>query len=277
MVFVLALGLLAERKYAVEESENIKKTLRFEDPSGAKELFVDNIFGFIHVEGTNSKEVRLSVKKTIRAISKDKLQKAKEEVSLDITEEGNLIDLFINGPFRDKENRNRWSQCRDPGYEVHYDFTLEVPQQTSLCLKTVTDGDILVNDIEGDFKVNNVNGEIDMTDMDGSGIAHTVNGKVEVSFVKNPKSSCSFKTINGDVRLNFQSGLSADFRIKTFTGDAYSDFPVTYLPMRPGKASREKGKYVYKSDFLTGLRIGKGGPEIKMDTMTGDILIEKLK
>ena len=116
-----------------------------------------------------------------------------------------------------------------------------------------------------------------MSGMNGSGIAHTVNGKVKASFVRNPKAACSFKTINGDVQLQFQPDLSADFRIKSFTGDAFSDFPVTYLPLRPGKASREKGKYVYKSDFLTGIRVGEGGPEIKMDTMTGDILIEKSK
>lgn len=46
---------------------------------------------------------------------------------------------------------------------------------------------------------------------------------------------------------------------------------------KPAQESREKGKFVYKSSNTTGLRIGKGGPEIKMDTMTGDLLIEKFK
>ena len=87
----------------------------------------------------------------------------------------------------------------------------------------------------------------------------------------------TLKTINGDVKINFQPDLSADFWLKTFTGDAFSDFPVSYLPSRPGKEARKNGKFVYKSNNTTGLRIGKGGPEIKMDTMTGDILIEKEK
>jgi hypothetical protein len=277
VVFVLAVGLFAGREYGVEESEDIQKTLKFQDPSGEKKLIVDNIFGFIHVEGTSSDDVRLSVKKTIKAKNSDRLAAAKEEVSLDISEEGNTIDLFVDGPFRDKENRNRWSNHCDPGYEVHYQFTISVPKQTSLCLKTVTEGDISVHNVEGDFDIQNVNGKIELNGMNGSGTAHTVNGKVEASFVQNPKSACSFKTINGDVRLHFQPDLSADFRIKSFTGDAYSDFPVTYLPSKPGKASRDKEKYVYKSDFLTGVRVGQGGPEIKMDTMTGDLLIEKFK
>ncbi|MGD2294522.1 MAG: hypothetical protein PVF22_01635 [Candidatus Aminicenantes bacterium] len=277
LILAVAGGLYAERRYKIEESEAVQKTLKFQDPAKPKELSVDNIFGFIHVEGIESKEVRLSVKKTIKARTSDRLQKAKEEVSLDITEDGNTIDLFVDGPFRDKNDRNRWRQCRDPGYEVHYDFTIKVPLQTSLYLKTVTDGNISVKNVEGDFEVKNVNGTIVMTDIAGSGTAHTVNGKVEASFVKNPKSDCSFKTLNGHLIVLFQPDLSADFWLKTFTGDAYSAFPINYLPSKPGKVFREKGKYVYEGNKMTGVRIGTGGPEIKMDTMTGDIFIEKFK
>jgi len=278
---VAAIGVFAtseyKTEYKVEESEDIQKTLKFQDPSKLKEVIVDNIFGFIHVEGTSSKDVQLRVHKTIKARTTDKLDIAKKEVTLDIDEDGNTIDLYVNGPFRLTDEERGHIERRNPGYAVHYDFTLLVPYQTSLILKTITEGDISVKNIEGHFDVNNVNGQIEMTDVSGSGDAHTVNGKVEVSFTKNPSSDCSFKTINGDVKLNFQSDLSADFWLKTFTGDAFSDFPVSYLPSKPAKEARKEGKFVYKSNNTTGLRIGKGGPEIKMDTMTGDILIEKFK
>ncbi len=271
------IGLFAASEFKVEESEDIQKTLKFQDPSNPKEIFVDNIFGYIHIEGTSSKDVQLRVHKTIKARTADRLKKAKEEVSLDIKEDGNSIDLYVNGPFRCPEEEREKREWRNPGYTVHYDFTLLVPYQTSITLKTVTEGDIFVNNIEGNFEVNNVNGRIEMTDVSGSGDAHTVNGKVEVSFTKNPNLNCSFKTINGDVKINFQPDLSADFWLKTFTGDAFSDFPVSYLPSKPAKEYRKEGKFVYKSSNTTGFRIGKGGPEIKMDTMTGDILIEKFK
>ena len=127
LMLAMAAGLAAERTYSVEESEDIQKTLKFRDPSADKTLLVDNIFGLIHVEGSASDEVRLVVKKTIKAKNKDRLAAAKEEVTLDISEEGNTIDLFVDGPFRDKDDRNRWSQSRDPGYEVHYQFTISVP------------------------------------------------------------------------------------------------------------------------------------------------------
>jgi hypothetical protein len=277
----MAIGLMAKTQFKtefkVEESEDIQKTLKFQDTSKAKEIIVDNIFGYIHVEGTSSKDVQLRVHKTIKARTEDRLKKAKEEVSLDITEDGNTIDFYVNGPFRCPDEERERSGWRDPGYAVLYDFTLSVPYQTSLTLKTVTEGDIIVKNIEGSFEVKNVNGRIEMTDVSGSGDAHTVNGKVEVSFTKNPNSNCSFKTINGDVKIHFQPNLSADFWLKTFTGEAFSDFPVSYLPSKPAEKHRKEGKFVYKSSNTTGLRIGKGGPEIKMDTMTGDLLIEKFK
>ena len=277
LVLFLTAGLFAQRDYQVQESEDIQKTFTFQNPAAEKTFIVDNIFGSIHVEGTRSKEVQITIHKTIKAKNKDRLEKAKEEVSLDITEDGNIIELYVDGPFRHSEDRKNVNMPCNPGYEVHYDFDIKVPFQTELCLHTVTDGQISVKNIEGDFDIKNVNGRINLTEMAGSGTAHTVNGKVEASFVENPKTDCSFKTLNGDVRLLFQPDLSADFRIKSFTGDAFSDFAVSYLPSKPGTSYRDKGKYVYKSDKMTGIRIGKGGPEIEMDTMNGDILIEKTK
>ena len=59
-------------------------------------------------------------------------------------------------------------------------------------------------------------------------------------------------------------------------GDIYTDFPVTTLPARAAEVSgRTEGRYVYKSDRFFGVRTGKGGPEIKLETLNGDILIKK--
>jgi hypothetical protein len=269
----LPLGLIGyDLEYKVEEKEEIRKTLKFEDPSQPKELLVDNIFGSIRAEGYNGADVQLVVHKTIKARTKDRIQKAKEEVELVITEEKNTIDLYVDGPFRNCHKNRSW---RDPGYAVHYDFELKVPHQTNLCLKTVTEGNITVENIEGEFEVKNVNGWIEMRDVAGAGMAHTVNGRVKVQFTRNPQSDCSFRTINGDVEVSFLDNLSADFRLKTFTGDAYSDFPLTYLPRRAAEVKHDKGKYIYKSDRSVGIRVQKGGPKIEMDTLNGDLIISK--
>jgi len=280
--WVLALLLLGgisvrSEKLKFEEKEEIQKTLEFADPSKAGEVQVDNILGSITLEGTEAADVRLFVKKTIKARTEDRIQKAKDEVELEIKTEGNLIDLFVDGPFRCKDDRKKGKEWRDPGYEVHFDFDIKVPRRCDITLKTVTSGDIVVKNIEGVFEVHNVNGKITMNHIAGDGEAHTVNGWVKVDFTRNPVSECSFKTINGDIEIGFQDGLAADFRLKTFNGDALSDFPVSYLPGRAATEKKEKGRYVYKSDRFVGVKVGKGGPEIKMDTLNGDLLITKTK
>ncbi len=262
-------------KLNVEEKEKIERTLRFQDPSQPKEVRVDNIFGFITIEGSNGQEVELIVHKTIKARNKEKLEKAREEVKLDIKEESNTIDLYVDGPFRDRDEDGRQTSRWDPGYRVHFDFQIRVPHKTNLSLKTATDGKIRVERVEGEFDIRHANGEIALIDVAGSGDAHTANGDVRVTFSKNPESNCSFKTVNGDVTVSFQKNLSADFRLKTFHGDGYSDFPFIYLPSRAAQKSREDGKFVFKSDRYVGVRVDRGGPEILMDTLNGDLLIQK--
>lgn len=272
-------------EYPVTEKEEIRKTLTFADPAKPKSLAVDNIFGSIEVTGTSRKNIELVAVKTIRAKSQEKLLKAKEEVILDISQEGNDLLLFVDGPFRSKEERRptRWRDAesrerRHPGYEVHYDFKVEVPREIDIDLRTITAGTIKVGNIAGDFLVRHVNGPIEMTSIAGSGEAKTVNGGVRVLFSRAPAAACSFKTINGKLEVYFPESLKADFRLKTFNGEVYSDFPVTYLPAQPPIQERKDGKFIYRSDRFFGIRVGaKGGPEIKIDSFNGDIFINKNK
>jgi len=274
VTFISAANVDGE-KLKVEEKEKIERTLHFQDLSRSKEVLVDNIFGSITVEGFDGEEVQLIAHKTIKARNKEKIQKAHEEVKLDIREEGNTIDLYVDGPFRERDEEGRHRGRWDPGYRVYYEFEIKVPRQTNLSLKTATDGKIRVENVEGEFDVRHANGRIDLIEVAGSGHAHTANGDVRVIFSKNPESDCTFKTVNGDVTVSFQKNLSADFRLKTFHGVGYSDFPITYLPSRAAKKGREDGKFVYKSDRSVGVRVNRGGPEILMDTLNGDLLIKK--
>ncbi|UCE40470.1 MAG: DUF4097 family beta strand repeat protein [Candidatus Aminicenantes bacterium] len=260
--------------YRVEKKGEINRTLHFQDSSGMKDLQVDNIFGSIVVTGYDGKEVKLFARKTIKARTEGRIQKAEQEVKLDITEEGNVIDIYVDGPFRNQhKNRREWN---DPGYQVHYDFDLKVPRKTNIYLKTATDGKIEVNNIEGEFQVRHANGKIVMRDIAGSGTARTANGEVKIQFAKNPDSDCSFKTVNGDVDVTFEKNLSADFLLKTRFGEAYSDFPVSLLPVQSAATEeRKNGKYVYRSNSSVGVRVGSGGPQIAMDTLNGNLLIKK--
>ncbi len=262
-------------------TETIVKTMRFADPSRPGELAVDNVFGPITVEAYAGKDVVLEARKIVYARDEARALKAESEVKLDLTEKGNTVEAYVDGPFRETEE-GRGSRGlhmrRDPGYRVYYGFTIKVPARTNLALSTVLDGDVEVRGVEGSFDIRNVNGRIRLVDAAGSGDARTVNGGLTVLFRRHPDGPCSFRTLNGDVELDFPGEPSADFRFKTMRGEVYSDFDVTALPKaapvredRPAKG----GKFIFRSDGFVGVRAGRGGPEIKLETLNGDILIAR--
>ena len=261
----------SDRDLPVQEQETNQKSFSM-PPAEHRSLEIDNVWGSIEVLGSNSDQARLTVRKSIRAESKDKLEQARKEVTLDISQQDGLLKFYVNGPFR--------CHCDDgcghrefEGYIVRMDFELQVPHDLDIKLKTVNEGHVLVRDINGNFLVRNVNGDLEMDNISGSGTARTVNGPVKVSFRQNPREASDFQTVNGAVELRFLGDLSADFRLKTLNGSIYSDFPVAALPVRAIQEERRGAKVVYRADRYTGVRIGSGGPEIKMENLNGDIRI----
>ena len=261
-------------KFRLEKNDTIQQEFCFSVPEKEKTVRIDNVFGSITVSGTARATAHLEAKKSLRADNQQDLTRAEIEVKLNMAEKENLLDIYVDGPFRCRNGSINWSE-RD--YIVVYDFKLEVPEQTSLILKTVNQGNIVVRNIKGDFTIRNVNGHIEIQGMAGSGSCKTVNGHIRTEFQKNPAGACSFTTINGDLDIYFIPALAADFQLKTMNGKIFSDFPVSYLPAKPGEAKREKGRYVYRSNRFQGVRVGRGGPEITMETLNGDIMIADQK
>jgi len=158
-------------------------------------------------------------------------------------------------------------------YEFEYNFKVKVPRNISLDLRTVNRSGIVVTGTSGEFRINNVNGGIEMRDIEGSGSVHTVNGPVKVTFARNPTGATSFKSVNGTLDVSFRSGLNADLKMKTMNGGMYTDFPVSAVPVAASQAEQHNGKYLYRSNRMTGVRIGSGGAELSFETLNGEVLV----
>jgi hypothetical protein len=265
----------SDTSFPVQDHEVIQKSFSLAG-AARKSIDIDNIWGSIEVVGGSSDQVELVVDKTIRAESKDALALAHKEVTLDITQPGGGLDLYVNGPFRCQcEDGCQGSRRRrdEDGYIVKMDFVLHVPSNVDIKVKTVNEGRVVVHNVTGNFIARNVNGDIELDGMAGSGTAHTVNGPVKVTFRENPRENSSFQSVNGNIDLFFARGLSADFRFKTFNGGVYSDFPVTTMPLHAVQEERHGGKVVYHADRFTAARVSAGGPEIKIENLNGDIRI----
>lgn len=255
----------------VRDEEKIQKSFTM-PATGQKSLEIDNVWGSISVVADSADKVDVSVDRTTKAESKEMLEKAKKEVTLDITQQEGALKLYVNGPFRCQCDDCRHSRD-DDGYRVKMDFQVHVPRGVDIKVKTVNEGRVLVKGTTGNFLVRNVNGDIEMDNVSGSGTARTVNGPVIVSFRQNPRENSDFKTINGNVELKFAQDLSADFRFKTFNGGVYSDFPVTAMPVHAMEQEHKGNKVIYRADRYSEVRVKSGGPQIQVENLNGDIRI----
>ena len=261
-----------EPSFTEREQEKIEKSFAMPAGAGRRTLEIDNVWGSIEIVGTASDQAQLTVNKSIRAESKGKIERARKDVTLDITQQADALKLYVNGPFRC--NCHDCGRSRDDeGYIVKMDFQVQVPRDIDIKVKTVNEGRVSVRDINGSFVVRNVNGDIQIRNIAGSGSAQTVNGPVKVSFRQNPREASGFETVNGNIELQFARDLSADFRFKTFNGGIYTDFPVTALPVQGMREEHHGSKVVFRADRYTGARINSGGPQIKVENLNGDIRI----
>jgi len=263
-------------RYEVIDESSITRSLVFA-AGGGRTLDVRNINGFIRVEATDDATVQMSIRKVIRAETRDDLLESQREVHLDFVENAPRVGATVterNGHVcGEKWNDGDFDRDRPrPHYNVRFDFTIRVPRDASLRLCTVNGGDVIVNGTRGDFDVDNVNGLIEMRQVTGSGQAHTVNGPVTVTFTANPAKTSSFKTVNGNVDVSFLEGLAADFAMKTMNGGLFTDFEAQTLASRAATAGeRRNGKFVYRGNEFTRVRVGNGGPEITFETLNGNV------
>ena len=247
----------------------------FQLPAGAGKVVVDNIAGNVRARAVDGDTVRIVAVQLAHATSDANLELARREMSLEISQHGDTVIAYVHSPFRDDDGhlQGPWD---DLPYRVLYDIEVEVPRRAAVELSTVLDGDVELAGTDGAFLVRNVNGAVDVRDVGGAGKAITVNGELAVRFRKNPDGPCEFSNVNGDVDVTFQPGLAAEVRFKTMNGDGWSDFPYTLVPLRPEVSeSRRDGRYVIKSDWAQGIRIGNGGPQLSFGTINGDVLIRK--
>jgi hypothetical protein len=261
-------------RYEVMDDTTVTRTLNFA-AGGGRSLDVRNINGFIRVEATSDTAVQMSIHKVIRAETRDDLAEAQRDVRLEFRDgaprvEATVIDRrgqVCGEPWNG--DGERWERVH---YEVKFDFTIRVPRDAAIRLCTINGGDVIVNGTQGDFDVSNVNGPLEMNQVAGSGRAHTVNGGVKVTFTANPKAPSSFKTVNGNVDVWFLDGLAAEFAMKTMNGGLFTDFDSQALPATVSAAGeRRNGRFTYRANEFTRVRVGNGGPQMTFETLNGNV------
>jgi DUF4097 and DUF4098 domain-containing protein YvlB len=195
-------------------------------------------------------------------------------------EEGGPKRLAISTTGLSVEEENNEVNINTESYARPIDVTVSVPVHTSLKLRGVNDGDIVVTGVDGELDVDNVNGSVTLNNVSGSAVAHALNGHLHATFTRvDPQKAMAFSSLNGDIDVTFPADLKANVSIRSDRGDVFSDFDVQLkaAAAQPEvEDSRGKGgKYRVKIDKTVHGTINGGGPEMQFRNFQGAIYIRK--
>lgn len=246
--------------------------------AGQCTLALYNVYGSVTVTGYAGSKILVEATQTIMADDAKTLEIGKSELKLGFAQHGDSVVLYTAAPYdsRPHHGRNRSGRERI-GYHYAIDYVVRVPYQLNLHVSTVNNGKVLVQDVTGQLDAGNVNGPITLRNVKGTTQAHTVNGNVEADYAANPPGASSYHTINGQIKVRYPADFAADLHFKSMHGELYTDFANTeVLPAQVTRNQQGSGDgTVYKLTKDTAVRIGKGGPDFRFETLNGDVTITK--
>jgi DUF4097 and DUF4098 domain-containing protein YvlB len=277
----LALTLTAPRVHAATSSEpsapaaeeqqgkrvGDRVVVTLSDPSRPSSVKASLINGGITVKAYEGKDIIVEAHPRGREDSDDEDRPGPKRLNiattgLNVEEENNQVNIGA-----DAINRT-------------IDLVIQVPVHTSLHLRAVNDGDIVVTGVDGELDIDDVNGSVTLTKIAGSAVAHALNGKLLVSFTRINQKPMAFSSLNGDIDVTFPADLKANVSLRSDNGDVFSDFDVNMTPQSSQPVVEDGrnhgGKYKVKIDKTVRGTINGGGPEMQFTNFNGGIYIRKI-
>lgn len=144
------------------------------------------------------------------------------------------------------------------------DLEVKVPKGMRVTASSVS-GDVRIAGMEGVVRASSVSGDVRMESLRASSVrASSVSGDVNV-VVDNLTGDgmLSFSSVSGNVTAELPKGLDADISMRSVSGSLDSDFPLTLN----GRVSRSS----------INARIGQGGRELEVHTVSGDVRLRMAK
>lgn len=241
------------------------------DPAKSGSLNVGLINGSIKVTGYAGKEVIIDAE-TLPSTNSNKKEKVDESAT------GMKRISPRNGLELSAEEKNNKVNVSSSSHRQSINLNIKVPQQFSLKVSTINNGDIVIDNVTGELEINNVNGDITMTNVAGSAVANTVNGIIKANFKSVSDSPMAFTTLNGNVDITFPATVKMTTKVKSDRGEVYSDFDMDIDKSAPkGVRSNQNGMYKVSIDEWIQGKVNGGGSEVMMKNMHGNIYIRKAK
>lgn len=207
--------------------------------------------GGIRVAGWDKNEILVRAK--VEAWGDNDAEARGRLAEVRIATSGNTVKADGPKSFGSWGGNQKWSVS----YEVF------VPRKIDLKLDTVNGG-INVADVRGNMKFQTVNGGVHLARMAGMVRGETVNGGVNVDLAGNTweGEGLELETVNGGVTVAVPAAYSASFHAGTVNGGMNSDFDGATIVGKHGPKKMD-------------LKLGAGGPTVKLETVNGGVKIRR--
>lgn len=263
----VTLGPGVERAFAQGQTQTggDRIPVALSDPSRPAHVKVSMVNGGITVKAYEGKEVVVEARVRNRENSRN---------------EGGPKRLTISSTGLSVEEENNDVNINTDSYMHPIDVTVSVPVHTSLKLRAVNDGDIVVTGVDGELDVDDINGAVTLNNVSGSVVAHALNGHVYATLTRvDPQKAMAFSSLNGNIDVTFPADLKANVSIRSDQGEVFSDFDVQLKAASSQPVVEDGrghgGKYRVKIDKTVHGTINGGGPEMQFRNFQGQIYIRK--
>lgn len=231
-------------------------------------LEVNQIYGGIHVSGYDGKEVIVLAKQKRMQSSvkmKNGLRKIENNsMALEAEESSNYIEVHAQN-YRGGDNSTM-------------NLEIRVPRNFNLKLSSINDGNILVENVNGEFEISNVNNDIIMNTVSGAAVVDSVNGKITATFKQvNSDSKMVFTSFNEDVDVSLPSDIKANFKLRTAYGEIFTGFDVEFDTSEPViEKDNSKKSYKVKLEKWVSGKANGGGGEVVLKSHSGDLIVRSI-
>lgn len=178
------------------------------------------------------------------------------------------------------EPRDACSQLGGGGRDIHasVDFTVHVPAGVRFAATTVS-GDVYADRLRSPVRAASVSGDVHVQTY-GPVQASSVSGDVTADVGRGGE-EMEFRSVSGNVSLRLPANVDADLQARTISGEIESDFPLTMDSMARRSEDREERGGFVRVNVRVGHeahgRLGRGGSELKITTVSGDITVRRAR
>lgn len=212
-----------------------------------------NVNGKVHITSWDRPEIQVD------AVKHADNQAELEAVKIQVDARPDRVAVQTELPKRG----SGWWWWRSKGSSASVDYEIKVPSRARLEAIETVNGNVEIESVRGQVNASSVNGRLSAKGLAGETRLESVNGRVEASFdalagVK----LVLLKTVNGRVELVLPADADAVVFGKTLNGSIHANGGLTV-----------KQKWPVSSE-LHG-QLGKGGTEVKVETLNGGIRVQK--